>query len=176
MTDFFYLLDKISPGLEASRKTDFSDIFLFSINNALLYHFLANLSAHDKKMTEKSVFREVSNPEMTSQSFPVSCVWSLGFLPLPVFGTSKHGKKNRYRIFFWLSVHCGDFIEQIKIICHIHFNEILVYSLLFIRQSEFDVFRLCTKQLCIFPVNILASFANYGRQAQKMVRNNKTTL
>ena len=32
----------------------------FLINNALLYHFLANWLAHNKKMTEKSVFREAS--------------------------------------------------------------------------------------------------------------------
>ena len=31
----------------------------FLINNTLLYHFLANCLAHDKKiMSEKSVFRE----------------------------------------------------------------------------------------------------------------------
>ena len=30
----------------------------FVINNALLYHFLANLLAHNEKMTEKSVFHE----------------------------------------------------------------------------------------------------------------------
>ena len=34
----------------------------FLINNALLYHFLANLLAHNKKMTEQSVFREASSP------------------------------------------------------------------------------------------------------------------
>ena len=49
------------------------------INNALLYHFLANGLAHNKKMTGKSVFREV--PEMTSQLFPVSCFWSGVFVP-----------------------------------------------------------------------------------------------
>ena len=47
----------------------------FLINNEFLYHFLANLLAHNKKMTEKSVFREAW---MTSQSFPVSCFWSRG--------------------------------------------------------------------------------------------------
>ena len=31
----------------------------FVINNALLYHFLANLLAHNKKMTEKSVSCEL---------------------------------------------------------------------------------------------------------------------
>ena len=45
----------------------------FVINNALLYHLLANWLAHNKKMTEKSVFREAWSPEMTSKSFPVSC-------------------------------------------------------------------------------------------------------
>ena len=52
----------------------------FLINNALLYHFLADLLAHNKRMTEKSVFCEAWSPEMTSQSFPVSCFWSHGFV------------------------------------------------------------------------------------------------
>ena len=51
------------------------------INIALLYHFLANLLAHNTKMTEKFVFREASSPELTSQSFPVSNFWSRGFRP-----------------------------------------------------------------------------------------------
>ena len=49
----------------------------FLINNALLYHFLAQ----NKKMTEKSVFREAWSPELTSQSFPVPCFWCRGFVP-----------------------------------------------------------------------------------------------
>ena len=53
----------------------------FLINSALLHHFFANLLAYNQKMSEKSVFRKASNPEMTSQSFPVSCVWSRGFVP-----------------------------------------------------------------------------------------------
>ena len=53
----------------------------FLINNVLLYHFLANWLAHNKKMTEKSVFREAWSPELTSQSFPVSCFWCCGFVP-----------------------------------------------------------------------------------------------
>ena len=41
-----------------------------------------------------------------------------------VFGTSKHGEeKSLLDIFLlYLSVHCGDVIEQIKKICHIHFT------------------------------------------------------
>ena len=32
------------------RKKDFSEILLSSYKNAVLYHFLANLLAHNKKM------------------------------------------------------------------------------------------------------------------------------
>ena len=71
----------VNSGLQASRNTDFSDVFLFLINNALLYHFLANWLAHNKKMTEKYVFREAWSPKLTSQSFPVSCFWCRGFVP-----------------------------------------------------------------------------------------------
>ena len=45
----------------------------FLISNALLYHFLANLLAHNEKMTEKSVFRKAVSPEMM---LPVSCSYS----------------------------------------------------------------------------------------------------
>ena len=69
----------------------------FLINNALLYHFLTNWLVHNKKMTEKSVFREAWSPELASQSFPVSCFLVSRFCtPLEVkfdaFGTSKHGE------------------------------------------------------------------------------------
>ena len=40
-----------------------------------------------------------------------------------VFGTSKHGEGKSLLVFLlFLSVNCGDFIEQIKKVCHIHFN------------------------------------------------------
>ena len=52
----------VISGLRISGKTDFSDFFLFSYNNALLYHSLTNSLAHNKKMTEKSVFRATSFP------------------------------------------------------------------------------------------------------------------
>ena len=41
-------------------------ISYFVTSNALLYYFLVNLSAHNKKMTEKSVFCEACSPEMMS--------------------------------------------------------------------------------------------------------------
>ena len=69
-------LGTIATSIEDSkpRKKQSSPTFShFLINNALLYHFLANWLAHNKKMTEKSVFREAWSSELTSQSFPVSC-------------------------------------------------------------------------------------------------------
>ena len=99
----------VNSGLQASRKTDFSDVFLFSHKNALLYHFLANWLAHNKKMTEKSVFREAWSPELTSQSFPVSCFWPRGFVPhrkwnLALLAHQNTGKENRYRKTFFATL------------------------------------------------------------------------
>ena len=52
-------------------------------------------------MTEKSVFREAWSPELTSQSFPVPCFWSRGFVPhrkgnLMLLVHQNMGKENRY--------------------------------------------------------------------------------
>ena len=41
----------------------------FLINNTLLYYFLVNLLAHNKKITKKSVFCKAWCPEMTSCNF-----------------------------------------------------------------------------------------------------------
>ena len=91
----------------------------FLINNTLLHHFLANWLAHNRKMSEKSVFHEVSSPEMTWQSFPVFWFWSRVFVPhrkrnFTFLVRQNTGKENRYRILFCYTVHWGDFIEQIK--------------------------------------------------------------
>ena len=107
----------------------------FLINNALLYHFLANWLAHNKKMTEKSVFREAWSPVLTSQSFPVSCFWSRGFEPhrkwnLTLLAHQNTGKENRYRknCFATLISALGRFNRaNKKNICHIHFKFLLIY-------------------------------------------------
>ena len=85
------------------------------------YIILVDWLAHNKKMTDKSVFREAWGPELTSQSFPVSCFWCRGFVlhrkwNLTLLAHQNTGKENRYRKFFLLhlSVHWGDLIEQIK--------------------------------------------------------------
>ena len=67
---------------------------------------------------------------MTSQSFLVSCFWSRASVPHRKWNFTflvhqNTGKKNLYRTFclLFLSVHCGEFIEQIiKKICHIHLH------------------------------------------------------
>ena len=55
------------------EKQIFLTFSYFPMNNALLYHFLGNWLAHNKKMTERSVFRVAGSPEMTSELLPVSC-------------------------------------------------------------------------------------------------------
>ena len=81
----------------------------FLINNALLYHFLANWLAHNKKTTEKSVFREAWSPELTSQSLPASCFWCRGFVPhrkwnLTLLAHQNTGKENCYRKIFFATL------------------------------------------------------------------------
>ena len=88
-----------TPSLPAKKQIS-PTVTYFLINNALLCRFLVNWLAHNKKKTEKSVFRKAWSPEMTSQSFPVSYFSSRGFVP--------HRKWNL------TLVHWGDLIEQIK--------------------------------------------------------------
>ena len=55
-------------------------------NSVRIMNVLLGKKNHDfhspiPEMTEKSVFREAWSPELTSQSFPVSCFWCRGFVP-----------------------------------------------------------------------------------------------
>ena len=89
----------------------------FLINKALLYHSLMNFFAHNKKITEKYVFSETLSPEMTSQSFPVSCFLVSQFctpqeVKFHVFITSQ-GRKIAIKYFLAMLIsinYCGDFI------------------------------------------------------------------
>ena len=84
----------------------------------------------NKKVSEKSVFREAWSPELTSQSFPVPCFWSCGFVPhrkwnLMLLVHQNMGKENRYvkNIFATLISTLGRFNRaNKKKICHIHFK------------------------------------------------------
>ena len=61
----------------------------FLINSALLYHslanLLANLLAHNKKMTEKSVFLKASSLEMMSQKTALEDIFAILISTLWVF-------------------------------------------------------------------------------------------
>ena len=63
-------------------------------------------------MTEKSVFREAWSPELTSQSFPVSCFCTPPEVKFDVFGISKIAIEKHFLLY--LSLHWGDLIEQNK--------------------------------------------------------------
>ena len=80
-------------------------------------------------MSEKSVFREAWSSEMTSQSLPVLCFWSRGFVPPPevkldAFGTSKYGegKSLSKKLFAILIRILRRSNRANKKICHIHFK------------------------------------------------------
>ena len=113
-----------TPSLAKNR---FLRHFLFFlINNALLYHFLAIWLAHNKKMTEKFVFRKAWSPEMMSQSFPMPCFWPCGFVPhwkwnLTLLAHQNTGKENRWNILLCCAYqYIGEIIVKvIKKICHI---------------------------------------------------------
>ena len=129
------------------REKQISPTFSYFLrNNTLLYRFLVNWLAHNKKITEKSVFHEAWSPEMTSQPFPVSCFWSHSLNPTgseigPFRYIKTHGKKIAIDNFslLYLSVHWGDLIEQIKKICCIHFNW-FSYGSSFLVELEFGIF------------------------------------
>ena len=85
----------------------------------------------NKKTSEKSVFREAWSPELMSQSFPVPCFWSRGFVShrkwnLMLLVHQNRGKENRYgkNFFSTLISTLGRFNRANKKICHIHFKEL----------------------------------------------------
>ena len=93
-------------GLQASQKTDFSDIFLFSYKQRTIVSFLSELINSQWENDWEICFREAWSPEMTSQSFPVSCFWSRGFVPhrkwnLTLLVHQNMGKESCYRNFFF---------------------------------------------------------------------------
>ena len=103
----------VSSGLEVSQKTDFPTFSYFLINNSLLYHFLANFLAHNKKMTEKSVFLE----DDVTIILGLTALYPTGSEISRFWYIKTSGRKIAIENLFcyiYLSVHCGDFIEQIK--------------------------------------------------------------
>ena len=83
-------------GSKLSEKQISPTFSYFLINNALLYHFLANWLAHNKKMTEKSVSRSLK-PWNDVTIIPVK---------FDAFGTSKQREGKSLSKFFF-SIHIG---------------------------------------------------------------------
>ena len=100
----------VNSGLQASRKTDFTVIFLLWANQfAKENGTIVRCLWENKKTSEKSVFREAWSPELTSQSFPVPCFWSDGFVPHRKWNLMRlvhqnTGKENRYGKNFFASL------------------------------------------------------------------------
>ena len=117
----------VISGLQASRKTDFSVIFSLWANK-FAKKWCKGASFYNKiRKCRRNLFS--AKLDMTSQSFPVSCLWSRGFVPHRrwnvTFLVHQNTRKKKIDIednyfFLYWSVHSGDFIEQIKKICHIH--------------------------------------------------------
>ena len=122
----------VNSGLQALRKTDFSDVFLFSHKQRTIeYHFLANWLAHNKKMTEKSVFRKGWNGVtiIPSLLFLVSRFCTPPEVKFDAFGASNTGKENRYRkVFFAIYISTlRRFNRSKQKFCHIHFSDEWLY-------------------------------------------------
>ena len=110
----------VISGLEVSGKTDFSDIFLLCYKQRTFVPFLANLLAHNKK-NDRNLFSAKLKVLKWLHNHSQSLLLVSRFCTPPkvkfhVFGTSKHGEGKSLSNFFSLSlsVHCGDFTEQIK--------------------------------------------------------------
>ena len=100
----------------------------FLINDALLYHFLANWLAHNKKTTEICFSRGLESwidvTIVPSLLFLVSRFCIPPEVKFDAFGTSKHeeGKSLSKTFFATLISTLGRFHRANKKICHIHFK------------------------------------------------------
>ena len=106
------------------------------LRNGLIVHCLWE----NKKTSEKSVFRQAWSPELTSQSFPVPCFWSRGFVPhrkwnLMLLVHQNTGKENRYgKNFFAVLISTLGRFGRVnkKKVCHIHLSGVWKYFSLFV--------------------------------------------
>ena len=112
----------VNSGLQALRKTDFSDVFLFFHKQRTIVPFLSKLISSQENDWEICFSRGLKSwIDVTIVPSPLLLVSRFCTPPevkFDAFGTSKHGKKNRYgkkkTFLLYLSVHWGDLMEQIK--------------------------------------------------------------
>ena len=102
----------------------------FLTNNAVLYHFLANLLAHNNEMTEKSVFRKLKVLKWRHNRSHSPVFWSRGFVPQRKWNFTflvlqNTGKEKCFRICF-----CYTYQYIVEILSskkkknfYIHFND-----------------------------------------------------
>ena len=122
--------DVNQSGLQASQKTDFSDVFLFSYKQRTTVPFLSKSISSQWENDWEICFSgglESWNDVtiLPSLLFLVSRFCTPPEVKYDAFDTSKHGKGNRYRkyIFAILSSTLGRFNRaNKKKICHIHFK------------------------------------------------------
>ena len=97
-------LETIVTSIQGSKpreKQIFQSFSYCELINLLRNGTIVRCLWENKKTAEKSVFREAWSPELTSQSFPVPCFWSRGFVlhrkwNLMLLVHQNTGKENRY--------------------------------------------------------------------------------
>ena len=128
-------------GLKFLGKQISSTFSCYLVNNALLYHFWANLLAHNKK-NDRNLFCEDWSPEMTSQLSPVS-VFGLAVLyptgsEISRFWYIKRREREIVTEFFFaiLISKLWRFYWANKKICHIHFKRTMPEALLMLLNIQ----------------------------------------
>ena len=136
----------------------------------------------NKKTLEKSVFREAWSPELTSQSFPVPCFWSRGFVPhrkwnLMLLVRQNTGKENRYgKNFFAVLISTLGRFDRAnkKNICHIHFKVVWYpkiwwcsWKIQFLANTRFKTLEHLSKTFW----NDLAKFSSWWVRNLRKVRS-----
>jgi len=126
----------VISGLRTSRKTDFSEISLFSYKGRTIVPFPGKLISSQWEKNDWRIGFPRSLESWNDVTFiPRLQILASRFCTPPevkshVFCTSKLGEgKSLSKIFFgpYLSVHWGNLIEQIKKISHINFNTFVFY-------------------------------------------------
>ena len=137
-----------------SREKQISQSFSYcELINLLRNGTIVHCLWENKKTSEKSVFREAWSPKLTSQSFPVPCFWSRGFVPhrkwnlmlLVMYFRSISQHQDWTAIAYQYGEHWHVYIKT----DHIRHKSSAVLETIF-----------CTTRLCIFPYMYFSLFLN----------------
>ena len=116
------------------KKQIYATFSYFLINNALLYHFLANWLAHNKKNNDWEICFSWSLKSWNGVTiipspafglavlYPIrSEIWRFWYIKTQVRKIAIENFSFSFSLLY-ISVQWGDLIEQIKKTCHIHFK------------------------------------------------------